>query len=126
MAASRFSSNWELMGRGSLSWLISSGAPPLALAHYYAFLLEGAQSDSEISLSYHPSDVSLDRGYTSDSEVYTDHNKQSKMHRSVTDVDVVNSGWLVVSDTRVPGATECTGVRQLLPAQVGTHPPESG
>ncbi|XP_075466806.1 Golgi-specific brefeldin A-resistance guanine nucleotide exchange factor 1 isoform X11 [Ascaphus truei] len=55
----------------------------------------GAQSDSEIS-SYHPSDVSLDRGYTSDSEVYTEHSKQAKMHRSVTDVDMVNSGWLVV------------------------------
>nr|XP_015202262.1 PREDICTED: Golgi-specific brefeldin A-resistance guanine nucleotide exchange factor 1 isoform X1 [Lepisosteus oculatus] len=55
----------------------------------------GAQSDSEIS-SYHPSEVSLDRGYTSDSEVYAEHGKQSKMHRSVTDVDVANSGWLVV------------------------------
>ncbi|KAM4636752.1 Golgi-specific brefeldin A-resistance guanine nucleotide exchange factor 1 isoform 3-T3 [Discoglossus pictus] len=55
----------------------------------------GAQSDSEIS-SYHPSDVSLDRGYTSDSEVYTEHSKHSKMHRLVTDVDMVNSGWLVV------------------------------
>ncbi|KAM4031172.1 Golgi-specific brefeldin A-resistance guanine nucleotide exchange factor 1 isoform 10-T11 [Anomaloglossus baeobatrachus] len=55
----------------------------------------GAQSDSEVS-SYHTTDVSLDRGYTSDSEVYTEHSKQSKMHRSVTDVDMVNSGWLVV------------------------------
>ncbi|KAM8924081.1 Golgi-specific brefeldin A-resistance guanine nucleotide exchange factor 1 [Pelodytes ibericus] len=55
----------------------------------------GAQSDSEIT-SYHPSDVSLDRGYTSDSELYAEHAKQSKMHRSVTDVDMVNSGWLVV------------------------------
>ncbi|XP_060096950.1 Golgi-specific brefeldin A-resistance guanine nucleotide exchange factor 1 [Heteronotia binoei] len=53
----------------------------------------GAQSDSEI---YHPNESSLDRGYTSDSEVYADHSKQGKMHRSVTDVDVVNSGWLVV------------------------------
>ncbi|KFQ04971.1 Golgi-specific brefeldin A-resistance guanine nucleotide exchange factor 1, partial [Haliaeetus albicilla] len=48
----------------------------------------GAQSDSEVSSSYHPSDMSLDRGYTSDSEVYTDHQKPGKMHRSVTDVDV--------------------------------------
>lgn len=55
----------------------------------------GAQSDSEIS--YHPNEAVLDRGYTSDSEVYADHSKQGKMHRSVTDVDVVNSGWLVVS-----------------------------
>lgn len=62
----------------------------------HAFCLAGAQSDSEVS-SYHPSDMSLDRGYTSDSEVYTDHGKPGKMHRSVTDVDVMNSGWLVVS-----------------------------
>uniref|UniRef100_A0A8C5WLS2 Golgi-specific brefeldin A-resistance guanine nucleotide exchange factor 1 n=1 Tax=Leptobrachium leishanense TaxID=445787 RepID=A0A8C5WLS2_9ANUR len=55
----------------------------------------GAQSDSEIS-SYHQSDVSHDRGYTSDSEVYTEHNKHSKMHRSVTDVDMASSGWLMV------------------------------
>uniref|UniRef100_A0A6Q2WQ69 Golgi-specific brefeldin A-resistance guanine nucleotide exchange factor 1 n=1 Tax=Esox lucius TaxID=8010 RepID=A0A6Q2WQ69_ESOLU len=54
----------------------------------------GAQSDSELS-SHHPSEVSLDRGYTSDSEVYTEHGK-SRMPRSVTDVDVANSGWLVV------------------------------
>ncbi|XP_039215978.1 Golgi-specific brefeldin A-resistance guanine nucleotide exchange factor 1 isoform X3 [Crotalus tigris] len=53
----------------------------------------GAQSDSEI---YHPNEASLDRGYTSDSEVYADHSKQGKLHRSVTDVDVMNSGWLVV------------------------------
>ncbi|XP_067828505.1 Golgi-specific brefeldin A-resistance guanine nucleotide exchange factor 1 isoform X2 [Heptranchias perlo] len=55
----------------------------------------GAQSDSEIA-SYHPSEVNSDRGYTSDSEVYTEHGKQTKMHRSVTDVDMANSGWLVV------------------------------
>uniref|UniRef100_A0AAY4EUE8 Golgi-specific brefeldin A-resistance guanine nucleotide exchange factor 1 n=1 Tax=Denticeps clupeoides TaxID=299321 RepID=A0AAY4EUE8_9TELE len=54
----------------------------------------GAQSDSELS-SYHPSEVSLDRGYTSDSEVYTEHGK-SRIPRSATDVDVANSGWLVV------------------------------
>uniref|UniRef100_A0A8C7P753 Golgi-specific brefeldin A-resistance guanine nucleotide exchange factor 1 n=1 Tax=Oncorhynchus mykiss TaxID=8022 RepID=A0A8C7P753_ONCMY len=53
----------------------------------------GAQSDSE--LSHHHSEVSLDRGYTSDSEVYTEHGK-SRMPRSVTDVDVASSGWLVV------------------------------
>ncbi|KAM9561147.1 Golgi-specific brefeldin A-resistance guanine nucleotide exchange factor 1-like isoform 2-T3 [Salvelinus alpinus] len=54
----------------------------------------GAQSDSELSF-HHPSEVSLDRGYTSDSEVYTEHGK-SRMPRSVTDVDVTSSGWLVV------------------------------
>lgn len=48
--------------------------------------------------------MSLDRGYTSDSEVYTDHGKTGKMHRSVTDVDVMNSGWLVVSSPRASGA----------------------
>lgn len=52
----------------------------------------GAQSDSEIS-SYHQCEVTLDRGYTSDSEVYTEHGK-SRIPRSATDVDV---GWLVVS-----------------------------
>ncbi|KAI1894387.1 hypothetical protein AGOR_G00115290 [Albula goreensis] len=66
----------------------------------------GAQSDSELS-SYHPSEVSLDRGYTSDSEVYTEHGK-SRIPRSVTDVDVANSGWLVVGkddlDTSKPAA----------------------
>lgn len=46
--------------------------------------------------------MSLDRGYTSDSEVYTDHGKPGKMHRSVTDVDVMNSGWLVVSRVSKP------------------------
>uniref|UniRef100_A0A8C7UJ56 Golgi-specific brefeldin A-resistance guanine nucleotide exchange factor 1 n=1 Tax=Oncorhynchus mykiss TaxID=8022 RepID=A0A8C7UJ56_ONCMY len=54
----------------------------------------GAQSDSELSF-HHLSEVSLDRGYTSDSEVYTEHGK-SRMPRSVTDVDVTSSGWLVV------------------------------
>ncbi|XP_028278426.1 Golgi-specific brefeldin A-resistance guanine nucleotide exchange factor 1 isoform X1 [Parambassis ranga] len=54
----------------------------------------GAQSDSELS-SHHPSEVSLDRGYTSDSEVYTDHSK-TRIPRSTTDVDVASSGWLVV------------------------------
>ncbi|XP_037062351.1 Golgi-specific brefeldin A-resistance guanine nucleotide exchange factor 1 isoform X5 [Peromyscus leucopus] len=55
----------------------------------------GAQSDSELP-SYHQNDVSLDRGYTSDSEVYTDHGKPGRIHRSATDADMVNSGWLVV------------------------------
>ncbi|KAM6956606.1 Golgi-specific brefeldin A-resistance guanine nucleotide exchange factor 1 [Aplochiton taeniatus] len=54
----------------------------------------GALSDSELS-SHHPSEVSLDRGYTSDSEVYTEHGK-SRTPRSITDVDVASSGWLVV------------------------------
>ncbi|XP_067092095.1 Golgi-specific brefeldin A-resistance guanine nucleotide exchange factor 1 isoform X3 [Osmerus mordax] len=54
----------------------------------------GAQSDSELS-SHHPSEVSHERGYTSDSEVYTEHGK-SRMPRSITDVDVASSGWLVV------------------------------
>lgn len=114
------------MGWSSLFWLISPGA--LALAHLYAFLFEGAQSDSEISLSYHPSDVSLDRGYTSDSEVYADHSKQGKMHRSVTDMDVVNSGWLVVSKARAAWGkgSERTKVRQLLAAQLDMYPLELG
>ncbi|XP_077207241.1 Golgi-specific brefeldin A-resistance guanine nucleotide exchange factor 1 isoform X3 [Paroedura picta] len=73
----------------------------------------GAQSDSEI---YHPNESSLDRGYTSDSEVYADHNKQGKMHRSVTDVDVVNSGWLVVGkdDLDSPKALSGLGISPLV------------
>ncbi|XP_038127112.1 Golgi-specific brefeldin A-resistance guanine nucleotide exchange factor 1 isoform X3 [Cyprinodon tularosa] len=54
----------------------------------------GAQSDSELS-SHHSNEVSLDRGYTSDSEVYTEHSK-TRIPRSTTDVDVASSGWLVV------------------------------
>ena len=54
-----------------------------------------AQSDSELT-SHHPSEVSLDRGYTSDSEIYTEHSK-TRISRSTTDVDVASSGWLVVS-----------------------------
>ncbi|XP_047198395.1 Golgi-specific brefeldin A-resistance guanine nucleotide exchange factor 1 isoform X2 [Hippoglossus stenolepis] len=54
----------------------------------------GAQSDSELT-SHHPSEVSLDRGYTSDSEIYTEHSK-TRISRSTTDVDVASSGWLVV------------------------------
>ncbi|XP_050981494.1 Golgi-specific brefeldin A-resistance guanine nucleotide exchange factor 1 isoform X6 [Labeo rohita] len=59
----------------------------------------GAQSDSELS-SYHQSEVSLDRGYTSDSEVYTEHGK-SRIPRSATDVDV---GWLVVGKDDLDGS----------------------
>ncbi|KAM9848105.1 Golgi-specific brefeldin A-resistance guanine nucleotide exchange factor 1 [Aulostomus maculatus] len=54
----------------------------------------GAQSDSELP-SHHPSEVSSDRGYTSDSEVYTEHIK-TRIPRSTTDVDAANSEWLVV------------------------------
>ncbi|KAM3606518.1 uncharacterized protein V6R79_017763 [Siganus canaliculatus] len=56
----------------------------------------GAQSDSEVP-PHHPNvcDVNVDRGYTSDSEVYTDHNK-TRIPRSTTDVDITRSGWLVV------------------------------
>lgn len=53
----------------------------------------GAQSDSELSSHPH-SEHSLDRGYTSDSEVYSDHSK-TRIPRSTTDIDV-SSGWLVV------------------------------
>ncbi|XP_019411354.1 PREDICTED: Golgi-specific brefeldin A-resistance guanine nucleotide exchange factor 1 isoform X1 [Crocodylus porosus] len=76
----------------------------------------GAQSDSEISSSYHPSDVNLDRGYTSDSEVYTDHNKQGKMHRSVTDVDMVNSGWLVVGKDDIDSPKSATVLNRQGPS----------
>ncbi|XP_015279786.1 PREDICTED: Golgi-specific brefeldin A-resistance guanine nucleotide exchange factor 1 isoform X2 [Gekko japonicus] len=70
----------------------------------------GAQSDSEI---YHPNESSLDRGYTSDSEVYAEHSKQGKMHRSVTDVDVVNSGWLVVGKDDLDSPKAITGLCKL-------------
>ncbi|XP_075790650.1 Golgi-specific brefeldin A-resistance guanine nucleotide exchange factor 1 isoform X3 [Pelodiscus sinensis] len=76
----------------------------------------GAQSDSEISSSYHPSDVSLDRGYTSDSEVYADHSKQGKMHRSVTDVDVMNSGWLVVGKDDIDSPKPVAGLSRQGPS----------
>ncbi|XP_067876505.1 Golgi-specific brefeldin A-resistance guanine nucleotide exchange factor 1 isoform X3 [Heterodontus francisci] len=46
----------------------------------------GAQSDSEIA-SYHPSEVSSDRGYTSDSEVYTEHGKQTKVGKDDLDTN---------------------------------------
>ncbi|XP_035753155.1 Golgi-specific brefeldin A-resistance guanine nucleotide exchange factor 1 isoform X7 [Egretta garzetta] len=76
----------------------------------------GAQSDSEVSSSYHPSDMNLDRGYTSDSEVYTDHGKPGKMHRSVTDVDVMNSGWLVVGKDDIDTSRSTAGLSRLGPS----------
>uniref|UniRef100_A0A8C0BXZ1 Golgi-specific brefeldin A-resistance guanine nucleotide exchange factor 1 n=1 Tax=Buteo japonicus TaxID=224669 RepID=A0A8C0BXZ1_9AVES len=76
----------------------------------------GAQSDSEVSSSYHPSDMSLDRGYTSDSEVYADHGKPGKMHRSVTDVDVMNSGWLVVGKDDIDTSRSTAGLSRLGPS----------
>lgn len=62
---------------------------------FVCFVSPGAQSDSELS-PHHPSEVNVDRGYTSDSEVYTEHSK-TRIPRSTTDVDVASSGWLVVS-----------------------------
>ncbi|NXA34518.1 GBF1 factor, partial [Eudromia elegans] len=76
----------------------------------------GAQSDSEVSSSYHPNDMSLDRGYTSDSEVYTDHGKQGKMHRSVTDMDMMNSGWLVVGKDDIDTSRPSAGLNRLGPS----------
>uniref|UniRef100_A0A3B3B6J6 Golgi brefeldin A resistant guanine nucleotide exchange factor 1 n=1 Tax=Oryzias melastigma TaxID=30732 RepID=A0A3B3B6J6_ORYME len=81
----------------SLLECIGAGVKPPAsfqLASTTADSDAGAQSDSELS-SYHASEVSSDRGYTSDSEVYTEHSK-ARMPRSTTDVDVASSGWLVV------------------------------
>uniref|UniRef100_A0A3P8NWB0 Golgi-specific brefeldin A-resistance guanine nucleotide exchange factor 1 n=1 Tax=Astatotilapia calliptera TaxID=8154 RepID=A0A3P8NWB0_ASTCA len=81
----------------SLLECIGAGVkPPVAfqLTSATADTDTGAQSDSELS-SHHPSEVSLDRGYTSDSEVYTEHSK-TRIPRSATDVDVASSGWLVV------------------------------
>uniref|UniRef100_A0A4W3GT96 Golgi-specific brefeldin A-resistance guanine nucleotide exchange factor 1 n=1 Tax=Callorhinchus milii TaxID=7868 RepID=A0A4W3GT96_CALMI len=74
---------------------IGAGVKPPPALQITTGVDNSAQSDSEIA-SYHPSEISLDRGYTSDSEVYAEHGKQTKMHRSVTDVDVASSGWLVV------------------------------
>lgn len=62
---------------------------------FVSFVSSGAQSDSELS-PHHPSEVSVDCGYKSDSEVYTEHSK-TRMTRSTKDVDVASSGWLVVS-----------------------------
>lgn len=60
--------------------------------------------------------MSLDRGYTSDSEVYTDHGKPGKMHRSVTDVDVMNSGWLVVGKDDIDNSRSTAGLSRLGPS----------
>uniref|UniRef100_A0A1A7X3N0 Golgi-specific brefeldin A-resistance guanine nucleotide exchange factor 1 n=1 Tax=Iconisemion striatum TaxID=60296 RepID=A0A1A7X3N0_9TELE len=81
----------------SLLECIGAGIKPPAsfqLAATTADSDTGAQSDSELT-SHHSSEVSLDRGYTSDSEVYTDHSK-TRIPRSTTEVDVASSGWLVV------------------------------
>ncbi|XP_028323608.1 Golgi-specific brefeldin A-resistance guanine nucleotide exchange factor 1 isoform X2 [Gouania willdenowi] len=75
----------------------------------------GAQSDSELS-SHHPSEVTFDPGYTSDSEVYTKHNK-SRIPRSMTDVDMMSSGWLVV------GKEECESVSKAAAAAVSVKAP---
>ncbi|XP_028936567.1 Golgi-specific brefeldin A-resistance guanine nucleotide exchange factor 1 isoform X2 [Ornithorhynchus anatinus] len=99
---------------------IGSGVkpPPAALqASARADSDAGAQSDSELSSSCHPSDVSLDRGYTSDSEVYADHSKPGKIHRSATDADVVNSGWLVVGKDDLESAKPGPG-----PGRAGPSP----
>ncbi|XP_077733962.1 Golgi-specific brefeldin A-resistance guanine nucleotide exchange factor 1 isoform X3 [Canis aureus] len=75
----------------------------------------GAQSDSELP-SYHQNDVSLDRGYTSDSEVYADHCRPGKIHRSATDADVVNSGWLVVGKDDIDNSKPGPGPSRLGPS----------
>ncbi|XP_045437996.1 Golgi-specific brefeldin A-resistance guanine nucleotide exchange factor 1 isoform X12 [Pipistrellus kuhlii] len=74
----------------------------------------GAQSDSELP-SYHQNDTSLDRGYTSDSEVYADHGRPGKIHRSATDVDVVNSGWLVVGKDDIDNSKPGLGTASSRP-----------
>lgn len=75
----------------------------------------GAQSDSELP-SYHQNDVSLDRGYTSDSEVYTDHGRPGKMHRSATDADMANSGWLVVGKDDIDNSKPAAGLSRPGPS----------
>ncbi|KAL1787913.1 Golgi-specific brefeldin A-resistance guanine nucleotide exchange factor 1 isoform X2 [Sigmodon hispidus] len=75
----------------------------------------GAQSDSELP-SYHQNDVSLDRGYTSDSEVYTDHGRPGKIHRSATDADMVNSGWLVVGKDDIDNSKSGVGLSRPGPS----------
>ncbi|XP_041125372.1 Golgi-specific brefeldin A-resistance guanine nucleotide exchange factor 1 isoform X3 [Polyodon spathula] len=88
----------------------------------------GAQSDSELSSS-HPSDVCLDRGYTSDSEIYAEHGKQSRIHRSVTDVDVASSGWLVVGrddlDCSKSGTAPVNQYSLTLGQDLGLHDTKS-
>ncbi|XDV49945.1 hypothetical protein PO909_019094 [Leuciscus waleckii] len=86
----------------SLLECIGAGVKPPAAMQVTSTNLDndtGAQSDSELS-SYHQTEVSLDRGYTSDSEVYTEHGK-SRIPRSATDVDV---GWLVVGKDDLDGS----------------------
>uniref|UniRef100_A0A8C5CT48 Golgi brefeldin A resistant guanine nucleotide exchange factor 1 n=1 Tax=Gadus morhua TaxID=8049 RepID=A0A8C5CT48_GADMO len=84
----------------SLLECIGAGVRPPAAA-VCPHLCTGALSDSELS-SHQPSEVNRDRGYTSDSEVYTDHGR-ARMPRSITDVDVASSsGWLVVMSTTAP------------------------
>uniref|UniRef100_A0A3Q3LPJ8 Golgi-specific brefeldin A-resistance guanine nucleotide exchange factor 1 n=1 Tax=Mastacembelus armatus TaxID=205130 RepID=A0A3Q3LPJ8_9TELE len=81
----------------SLLECIGAGVKPPASFQFTSTSTDndtGAQSDSELS-SHHPSEVCLDRGYTSDSEVYTEHSK-TRIPRSTTDVDVASSGWLMV------------------------------
>ncbi|KAM4600045.1 Golgi-specific brefeldin A-resistance guanine nucleotide exchange factor 1 isoform 1-T1 [Fundulus diaphanus] len=81
----------------SLLECIGAGVKPRAsfqLSSSTADNETGAQSDSELS-SHHSNEVNLDRGYTSDSEVYTEHSK-TRIPRSTTDADVSSSGWLVV------------------------------
>ncbi|XP_041424775.1 Golgi-specific brefeldin A-resistance guanine nucleotide exchange factor 1 isoform X3 [Xenopus laevis] len=94
--------------------------PPPALQVTRADNDTGAQSDSEVS-SYHPSEVSLDRGYTSDSELYAEHSKQAKMHRSVTDVDMMNSGWLVVGKEDVDSSKVAAVVKPIANAPVNQY-----
>lgn len=82
----------------SLLECIGAGVKPPAALQMSAANTDhdtGAQSDSELS-SHHPSDVSVDRGYTSDSEIYNEQHAKSRLPRSTTDMDVANSGWLVV------------------------------
>ncbi|KAM9365735.1 Golgi-specific brefeldin A-resistance guanine nucleotide exchange factor 1 isoform 2-T2 [Pholidichthys leucotaenia] len=81
----------------SLLECIGAGVKPPAVFQLTSTTADndtGAQSDSELS-SHHPSEVSLERGYTSDSEVYTEHSK-TRIPRSTTDVDIMSSSWLVV------------------------------
>ncbi|XP_068183227.1 Golgi-specific brefeldin A-resistance guanine nucleotide exchange factor 1 isoform X2 [Antennarius striatus] len=81
----------------SLLECIGAGVKPPAsfrLAPSTAENDTGAQSDSDLP-PHHPNEVSVDRGYTSDTEVYTEHSK-TRIPRSITDVDVASSGWLVV------------------------------
>ncbi|TRY65557.1 hypothetical protein DNTS_024060 [Danionella cerebrum] len=100
----------------SLLECIGAGVkPPAALqfTHSTPDTDTGAQSDSELS-SYHQSEVTLDRGYTSDSEIYNEHVK-SRMPRSATEGDV---GWLVVSKDDLDGSKAA-----LIPSSKPMHHP---